>query len=212
MSASCAISTESSSTTRSRAPVSLSSTVVASAASPVGASSDRCDPPASVVRSLAELREPEEHLPHERPLPFAATCVDLLGRVCDRTLHASGRAVADERQDATVATRPRLVQSVREERERAGLALDVRQHGVDQACLESEPGCSGGALDRPAKLLGLHRAEQVLVLGHRGGEARMLRAASVEVRPQGDDERDAVRRGGRTGRRGTPLDGRPDRA
>ena len=101
--------------------------------------------------------------------------------------------VAGSGQDPTVAASPRLVEGVREQREGAGLALDVGQHRVDQAGLESKPGRAGGALDRPAKLVGPHRAEQVLVLGQRGGEARMVGASSVEVRPEGDHDRGGAR-------------------
>ena len=44
-------------------------------------------------------------------------------------------------------------------------------------------------LDRPAKLIDPHGAQQVLVFGQRGCEARMVGASSVEVRPEGDDDR-----------------------
>ena len=118
---------------------------------------------------------------------------DLLGRVRDRPPHAAGRAVARSRQDPTVPAGPRLVERVGEQRERAGLAFDVGQHRVDQTGLESKPRRAGGTLDRPAKLVDLHRPEQVLVLGQRGGEARMLGAASVEVRAEGDHDRRGAR-------------------
>ena len=118
---------------------------------------------------------------------------DLLGRVGDRSPHTAGRTVARQREDPTIAAGPRLVEGMGEQRESAGFALDIGQHRVDQAGLESKSRRAGGTLDRPAKLVDLHGAEQVLVFGQRGGEARMVGAASVEVRPEGDHDRVGAR-------------------
>ena len=107
----------------------------------------------------------------------------------DRSPHAAGREVARARENPTVPAGPRLVQGVGEQGKSARLSFDVGQHGVDQPGLESQSRRTGGALDRPAQLVRLHRAEQALMRGHCPGQARVLRAASVEVRAEGDDDR-----------------------
>ena len=113
----------------------------------------------------------------------------------DRPAHTARRAVARQREHLTLPAGPRLVEGVGEQREGAGLALDIGQHRVDETVLESKPRGAGGTLDRPAKLVDLHRPEQVLVLGQRGCEARMVGASPVEVGPEGDhDRRRAVSR------------------
>ena len=110
----------------------------------------------------------------------------------DRPSHTAGGVVARAREHATVAASPRLVERVREQRERAGLAVDVGEHRVDEAGLEPKPRRPGRALDRPAKLVAAHRAEQALVLGERRREARMVGATPVEVGPERDHERRRV--------------------
>src|SRR5262249_42153882 len=137
--------------------------------------------PARVLGRLAEVGEPKEHASHERLLSIAAAEEDLLRGVGDRAAYAAGIAVARDGQHATNSARPRLVERMREQRERARLALDVGEHSLDQAGLEAEPGGARGTLDRPVKLVASHRPEQVLVLGHRTRETWMLGAASVEV-------------------------------
>ena len=146
-------------------------------------------PPSGVLRRLAQLGQPEEHPPHERLLVLAAAQEDLLGGVRDRSPHAPGGLVARPREDLAVATGPRLVQGMGEQRQGAGLALDFGQHRVHQAGLETESRRAGRALDRPPQLVDAHGSQQVLATGQRGGETWMVRAASVEVRAEGDHDR-----------------------
>ena len=83
----------------------------------------------------------------------AAAEKTVLGRVAIAPRTPPASTVARSSQDPTVAASPRLVERVREQRECAGLALDVGQHRVDEAGLESEPSRTGRPLDRPAKLV-----------------------------------------------------------
>ena len=160
--------------------------VASAAAPPSGASSASGDaPPVSSVASPSSV-EPEEHAAHQHLLGLAAAEEDLLGGVGDRSPHAAGCSIPVQRQHPPVAASPRLVERVREQRQRTGLASDVGQHRVDQTGLEPEPFRLGRLLDRPAQLVGAHGPSRCWCSRDRGGEARMLGAAAVEVRSQRD--------------------------
>jgi hypothetical protein len=64
------------------------------------------DPPSGVLRRLAQLRESEEHLLHERLLLWAAAEEDLLGGVRDRPAHTPGREVARSGENTTLPASP----------------------------------------------------------------------------------------------------------
>ena len=105
--------------------------------------------PTRVLGRFAQLGQPEEHPPHQRLLLGTAGEKDRLRRLGDRPAHAAGSAVARRCEHAPVAAEPRLVERMRKQREGSGLALDVGQHGVDEAGLESKSRGAGRALDRP---------------------------------------------------------------
>ncbi len=112
------------------------------------------DAPARVFCRLTQLGELEEHPSHEHLLVLTAAQEDLVGRVSDRPAHAAGRKVARPGQDPTIATGPRLVEGVGEQRKGARFPLHIGQHRVDQAALEPQSRRAGGTLDRLAKLIG----------------------------------------------------------
>ena len=146
-------------------------------------------PPSRVLRPLSELGEPEEHRAHQLLLVRSAALEDLVSGVSDRAPYTTRGSVSGRGENPTVPPDPRLEQGVREQWKAAGLTLDIREHRVDQTCLESEPRCPRRALDRSAKLVGIHRPQQELMLGQSRGEPRIAGAPPVEVRPQDDHGR-----------------------
>src|SRR5262249_51871290 len=80
--------------------------------------------PAGVLRSVAQLGESDEYAAHQGLLVLAAVEEDLLGRVSDCPPHTAGRRVAHPGEDTAVSPRPRLVERMREQRQRSRLPFD----------------------------------------------------------------------------------------
>ena len=148
------------------------------------------DAPSGVLRRLAQLGEPEEQLAASAPAPARLEPQeDLLGRVGDRPPHTAGLEVARSGQDTTAPGGP----TTRRGRGRAAGARRAPLRRRRASCRPSRrssrsPAARSGTLDRPAQLVRLHRPEQELMRGQRRGQARMLGAASVEVRAEGDHD------------------------
>ena len=100
-------------------------------------------------------------------------------------------AVARDRQRAAVAPLPRGPQSVREERQRAGLAGHVAHGELDQPRLEPQPRQSCGLDHGTLELHVAHSPEQYLVGGDRAGEFGVIGEPAVHVGSHADRHRPA---------------------
>ena len=143
--------------------------------------------------------------------------VGALGQPRDRAVHAAGLLVGAHAQAPAVALLPQLEQRGRQQRQRAGLALDVGDQRIDELGLDAQAGAPRGQLDRPPQLVAAHRtdghvvgAEQTPQLGVARRSARRSRrgsATSTSARParvaRAGDERVDERRCARA-RRGRP--------
>ena len=81
--------------------------------------------------------EPQQQVLQQRPLFGRQPLVDRLGRLCDRTADAASRAVAGDGEGAPFAPLPRLAQRMRQQRQRARLALHLAHEEVDEARLRA---------------------------------------------------------------------------
>ena len=103
--------------------------------------------------ALALAGQPQQDPPRQRPARGVEPLVGLLGQPRDGAADAAGLLVVGQPQRAAVAALPQLQQRRREQRQRAGLALDVGDERVDQLALDLQAGPAGGQLDRTAQLL-----------------------------------------------------------
>jgi hypothetical protein len=85
-----------------------------------------------------------------------------------------------------VAVLPALQQRTRQQRQPPGLLGDLVDHGLGQPRLQLQPGPTGGQLDRPAQLAGVHRADQDVVGGQEAGQGGVGGAVAVVVGPHRD--------------------------
>ena len=122
--------------------------------------------------------------------------VDLLGRLGDRAADAAGALVARHGEGATLAALPRLVQRVRQQRQGAGLALDLPNQQVDQARLQQQADLAGRTLDGGSQVGVAHGAQQVQAALDEAGEAGVGRELTEAVGAQRDDQRAALGVGG----------------
>jgi hypothetical protein len=76
---------------------------------------------------------------------------------------------------------PQLQQRGRQQRQRAGLALDVGDQGIDELWLDVQARAPRGQLDRPPQLIAAHRTDGDLVRAEQTPQLGMARAAPVEV-------------------------------
>ena len=88
------------------------------------------------------------------------------------------------RQLPPFAASPELEERVLQQRQRAGLIPHLVEQRVDKPVLEFRSGQQRRPLDRAAHFGLLHRPDQHLVIGHRGGEDGIGGALAIEVRAQ----------------------------
>ena len=125
--------------------------------------------------------------PHRLALTGVELLVGALGQPCDRAAHAAGAVVGAQCQVAVVALLPQFEQRGGQQRERAGLTLDVGEQCVDELRLDAQAGASGRELDCAPQLVAAHRADQDLVGAEQARELREAGAVAVEVGAHGDE-------------------------
>ena len=125
----------------------------------------------------------------ERPaLVGLEVAVQLLGGLGDGAADPAGGLVAGDGQGASFAAQPGLAQGVGEQREGAGLVLDLADEEVDQAGFDDEPGLPGGSLDGGAQLVGGHGGEDVQPPLDQAGEDGVGGDVSHPVGPEHQDQ------------------------
>ena len=117
--------------------------------------------------------------------------VGALGQPRDGAAHAAGLLVGAQAQRAAVAPLPELEQRRRQQRQRAGLALDVGDQRIDRSGSTRRPARRGGQLDRPAQLVAAHRPDEHVVGAEQPRQLRVGGAAAVEVGADGDQHQRA---------------------
>ena len=118
--------------------------------------------------------------------------VGALGEPGDRAAHAARALVGAQAQRAAVALLPQLEQRGRQQRQRAGLALDVGDQRVDELGLDAQAGAAGGQLDRAAQLVAAHRPDEHVVGAEQPRQLGVAGAAAVEVGAHGDQHERAA--------------------
>ena len=154
----------------------------------------RTGSPSGVGRHQAQ-----QQVAQQRPLFGGHLVVHLLRRLGDRAADPTGVLVALDGERAALAPLPRLVQRVRQQRQGAGLALDLPHQQIDQAGLQQQTGLAGGTLDRGTQVGFAHRAQQVQPGLDEPGEVRVGRQLAEPVGAQRDDQRAAFGVGGEGG-------------
>ena len=86
--------------------------------------------------ALALAREPQQDPARDLAAAGVEPLVRALGQPRDRAVHAAGLLVGAQAQAPAVALLPQLEQRGRQQRQRAGLALDVRDQRVDELGLD----------------------------------------------------------------------------
>jgi hypothetical protein len=127
------------------------------------------------------LGQPEEHRARERLLPRVEPAERLLREPRDRPEDAARGLVGREPQPPPVPALPELEQRRGQQRERAGLVLDVAHQRLDEVGLDVQADPLRRADDHLAQLHVPHRADQHMVRGEQAREVRICRAAPVEV-------------------------------
>ena len=116
------------------------------------------------------------------------------------------RAYAASRRRAPVALAPELEQRRGQQRQRARLALDVRQQRLDELRLDAQADPLRRALDRAPQLVARHRADEHVVGAEQARQLGVGGAAAVEVRAHGEhDDAAAVAIAGGAHERGDEL-------
>ena len=103
--------------------------------------------------SASAAREPQQDPARYRALPGIELLVGGLGQPGHRAVHTAGVLVGAHAQEPTIPVEPELEQRGRQQRQRARLALHVRDQRVDELGLNPQPGAAGRQLDRAAKLV-----------------------------------------------------------
>jgi hypothetical protein len=132
-------------------------------------------------------REPQQDPARDLTLAGIELAVGGLGQPRHRTVHAAGVLVGTQPQQPTVAVQPELEQRGRQQRQRARLALDVRDQRVDEFGIDSQTPTAGRQLDRATKLVPAHRPDEHAVCAEQARELRIGRTATVVVGPQRDE-------------------------
>ncbi len=127
----------------------------------------------------------QEQVAQQRPLFGGNLVVHLLGRLGDRAADPTGVVVAIDGERATLAPLPRLVQRVRQQRQRSGLALDLAHQQIDQARLQQQTDLAGRTLDRRPQVGFAHRAQQMQSRLDETGEVRVGGQFAEAVGAQG---------------------------
>ena len=149
--------------------------------------------------------QPQQDAARDGLLAHGQARVRRLGQARDRAAHAAGAPVAGQPQAAALAPLPQLEQRGRQQRQRAGLALDVGEQAVDELGLDARPARGAGKLDRAPQLVALHRADEDMVGRHQRTSSGIRRAVAVEVGADGEhDGGVALARPPRRARRRTP--------
>ena len=133
--------------------------------------------------------------------------VDLLGRLGDRAADPARVLVAGDGERAALAPLPRLVQRVRQQRQRPGLALDLPHQQIDQTRLQQQADLAGGTLDRGPQVALAHRAQQMQPRLDEPGEPGWRGQLAKAIGAQRDDQRATFGVDGEARRR-TPACGR----
>ena len=116
------------------------------------------------------------------------TVVRLLGQPGDGPVHPAGLSVRSGGERVVLPLLPQLEQRGGEERQRAGLALDVVDERVHELRLDAQPDPARRELDGAPQLRPLHGPDEHLVRPEQLGELRIRREAAVEVGAHSDDD------------------------
>ena len=131
--------------------------------------------------ALAFARQPQHDPARDDALGGVELLVGALGQSRDRAVHAAGLLVGAHVQAPPVTVLPQLQQRGRQQRQRAGLALDVSDQGIDELWLDVQARAPRGQLDRPPQLVAAHRTDGNLVRAEQTPQLGVARAAPVEV-------------------------------
>ncbi len=110
-----------------------------------------------------------------------------LGQSRHRAAHAAGLLVSGQTHRAGLAPLPELDQRGGQQRQRAGLTLDVGEQAVDELGLDVQACAPRGTLDRPPQLVALHRSDEDVVGTDEPDQVGICRAVAVEVGANGED-------------------------
>jgi hypothetical protein len=141
----------------------------------------RSNSPAHRRVGLAVADQAQHDRPDQRSVRLGYPVVGALGQPGDGTVHAAGLVVGGEGEAVVLAPLPQLEQGGGQQRQRAGLALDVGDQRVGQRRLDAQPDAAGGQLDGAPQLGGLHRTDKDVVGGEPLGECRVGGEATIEV-------------------------------
>ena len=192
ISASCATSTVSSPNVTNRAAASRVSTVGDRRLVRAAGELRPRHPSSRVLRALPQRDEPQEHVLRQRPLVLVEVGVHRLRRLRDRAVHTADGAVGGERHRVAAPAFPRLEQRVRHQRQRAGLAVRVRDDGLDQCRLHLHPGQQRRFADDTPQVVRRHRPHQHLAVPQRRDQLRVLGTPGEEVGPHTEHDLDPV--------------------
>ena len=103
----------------------------------------------------------QEQVAQQRSLFGGNLVIHLLGGLGDRATDPAGLPIAVDGERAALAPLPRLVQCVRQQRQRPGLSLHLPHQQIDQAGLQQQADLTGRTLDRRPQVGFAHRAQQV---------------------------------------------------
>ena len=157
------------------------------------------DPAAHDQLALALARKPQEDPARDVALVRIELLVRSLGQSCDRAVDAAGLLVRAQVQAAPVTVLPELQQRCGQQWQRAGLALDVGDKGIDELGLDLESRALRGQLDRAPQLVAAHRTDRNLVRAEQAPELGIARAAPIEVGPDGEQHERSPARVARAG-------------
>ena len=141
---------------------------------------------------VAGGHQAEQHVAQVSPLALVEPDVETLGGLRHGVLDPAGAPVALDRERGSLTPFPGLPEGVREQRQRAGLAVDVADQQVDQARLEAEAGVPRRPLDGRPQVLLAHGAGQVQAAFEQPGELRVRREVPEPVRAESEDHRAVV--------------------
>ena len=156
---------------------------------------------------VAHVDKPEQQPPGEQPLRGGQALVGALRRLGQRVADPAARPVVGHGHRAAAAALPGGQHRVRQQRQRPGLVrlplalAAVRMRGqvgedhVHEAVLHLRPRLPGGLDDRPAHLLGVHRAEQDVPLLQRAQQPGVAHRLAVEVGAQREHDEGFLRQG-----------------
>ena len=153
----------------------------------VGLELSHRDAPARRRRALALFRQAEQDPARGLALLEIEPLVGALGQPRHGAVQTAGALIGVQPQLVAVTVLPQLEQAGREQRQRAGLAGDVVEQRIDELWLDGHPGAPSRQLDRAPQLVAPHRTHQNVVGAEQRRQLRIGGAATVEVRPQGDE-------------------------